>query len=158
MLFGRIMKFLANKSSSISRVYLTKARYASDENMYLNLCPHVQQFSSVTYLGQNDLSRAEGRIWLWVKWKRDEEILKYFRPSCYQNKLIKLFHSDLICISNIKKKSFIGWILSSLFNYRLIDGELVCLIHLNKVQSTMMMRWTLKVFYVQWSSLERTFY
>lgn len=89
---------------------------------------------SVTCLGQNDLSRAEGRIGLWVKWKRDEQVLKCFRPSCYWNKLINsYFCSDLICIANVKKKSFIGWIVSSLFNTSLIDVELIYLTYLSYI-------------------------
>lgn len=37
----RTIKFLANKSSNISRVYLTKARYVSADHMHLRLGPHV---------------------------------------------------------------------------------------------------------------------
>lgn len=43
--FGGIMKFLVNKPSSVSVVYLTKARYMSEEHTYLSLRPHVQLFS-----------------------------------------------------------------------------------------------------------------
>lgn len=137
------MKFLANKPSSISSIYLTKARYMSDEHVYLSFCI-LMLSCSVTRLGQNDLSRAEGRIWLWVKWKRDEQVLKCFRPSCYWNKLINsYFCSDLICTANVKKKSFIGWIWSSLFNTSLTDVELVYLTYLNKLHSTIMRRYTL---------------